>query len=422
MNITDLARGVVTGIRVGGPVVLALSLLLLVVQAVSTGGRARFHLAWRSLSGGRRSWVRSLTAGALIPTLGVTALSVSISLEREVRQGPNRMVQQLTAAAPAPVFWVLQAGTDHFMDESLLPARLTSRALAEPGMAVLWEQLERVSGRREPSDTALVLGLPTGEMAGPMSPRVDPAGARCQLVAGRCLLLPGQIITDASAYRIGAVLRLRNKNFTVVAHAASDYSLINRTVIFAGLDAFQASPGHTMPSYAVVVAGRGAQQRAARLAYDSGVAGQVQVLSSPTLLANNATFWAGNGTPLIMLMIVLTAAFCGVALYGGRRSLQHRERVAIGTLRALGVSASAACQIDLLRTLKATAVSGVIAWPAAIVIIAVTDSGMIGFHAFITPLMVLAAAGVIVAAESLSTGLLLLRLRRVSVTEAIAGT
>lgn len=422
VDLTAIAEVVVGAVRTLGPYVLAAALALLASQLLSTSGRARLTLAVRGLSGQRRPIPLRLVAGTLIPTLGVAALAVSLSLEKEVREGPNRMLAQLQGGVPDDeLAWVLQRGTGHFMDDSRLPPAVT-RAVTETlpeRSALLYGQLAqiRASSQAQP-DTALIVASPA-DAAVTLAPLVDPETAECQLREGRCLLQPGQIVTDADRYPIGGSIGVRGQQLTFVAHALKPYSLINRVVAFAHSTLFSGLAEGASPAYAALVVGPDAQQVAQDAVAASGAAGSVEVLTPAQLRAENARFWAGNGTPLLMLMILLSGSFCGVALYGARRAMQEREHVVIGTLRALGLRPGQTSTVDLLRTLIATTIAVIFAWPLAAALIWITGQGMIGFHAQMPALTVIASAGLIVLANALGTLVLWLRLRSQSVMTSI---
>lgn len=238
--------------------------------------------------------------------------------------------------------------------------------------------------------------------------------------AGRCALREGQVVADGDLYPVGTRLTVREHKLLVVANTTEPYSLINRAVLFTSNEAFRKADGELEAPYALLVGGPDAQQRAERLVAAAGVRTQTEVVSPARLRSENSRFWAGNGTPLLLVVIALSSSFCGVALYAARRALQEREQVILGTLQALGLRPDQVSLVDLLRALLATGVAAVAAWPVAAVIVSFTNAGMLGFHAPVTVSMPVAAAGLIVLANVVGTGVLWLRISRRSVTESLA--
>lgn len=418
LDITSLSLALIGAVRTLGPTVAALGFGFLVLQSASVRGRARLMLGFRGLSGRRVSPARRAVAGTLVPLLGIVALTVSLSLEQEVRLGPNRMIEQLQGDTDgASASWILQRGSGHFMNDSRLSQALAGAVGTDPRVLPLYEQLAFVEPERQPADTALVLGLAPSAAA--LSPLVDTSTARCRVQEGRCALDRSQVVVDPTQYRIGTRMVIRGHEVTVAAHTRKPYGLINRVVVFADPSVLAVN-GQPAPLYALVVIGPDSRARAQTLLAEAGAEGEAEVLSSDQVTTENARFWAGNGTPLVLLMITLSGIFCGVALYAARRALQERERVISATLRALGLRPGQAAQVDLLRALIATALAGLAAWPIAAAIIAFTNQGMIGFHASVTPTMVAAAVGLIVGSSVLGTVVLWARMRTASIVTALS--
>lgn len=418
MTLTNVARLLIGAVRNGGPVLVAFALVALAVDLTSRAGRTRLLLAHFGLSEAQPSGLRRIVAGTLVPALGVAALCVSLSLEQEVREGPNRMIDSLAQGHLSDTAWVLQRGTNHFMNDSRLPSSLATAAQSDPAAYPLWEQLATVASA-ERSETGLVLGIADKAGPSPLSPTVNPATATCRLVQNRCELSSGQAVADRAVFRVGARVLVRDRQITVVANTSQPYSLINRAVIFLNASDFTRTDGSQEDPYAVVLSGPDAGQRATRLVNSVGLNSSVQVVAGDTLKAENATFWAGNGTPLLLLVICLSGAFCGVALYAARRATHRREHVPLGTLQALGLCVVDVCRIDLLRTTLAILVATILGAPVAYLLLGVVNAGMLGFHAEVTPMFLLSASGLLIFASVLGTGMMYLRIRHLSVVEAI---
>lgn len=425
MTLTDLARAVLGGVRLIGPILVGVAVTVLVLDILSTPGRTRLRLAHAGLSRRARSRLRRLLGGTLVPALGIAALTVSLSLEHEVREGPNRMIDQLQAGAGnwQPT-WILQRGTSHFMDDSRLPDAVLTAARADSSGAAhaVWEQLATVQKVSGTADTGLILAVPAADRTSPLRPAVDPETARCTVVQSTCVLQPGQAVTDSSVAPVGSRLQVRGQFLTVIANTRMPFSLINRAVVFTDVSLFTRTNGTMDPAYAVVVGGPGSLRHGAELARASGRSDAVEVLTGAQVKANNATFWAGNGTPLLLLVISLSALFCGVALYAARRAFHHRERTSTGTLQALGVSLPQICRIDTMRATLVCLIAAIAATPLAYAILRGVDAGMLGFHATLTAVYVLSAAGLLILANGLGTGVMYLQLRRVPLVETMGET
>lgn len=421
MDITSLSKALIAAIRDAGPIATVAAIAAILASLLTAPGRARVRLSLTGLAGVTRGsgWRRAASA-VLVPGLAVSVLSVSLALEQEIRTGPNRVIDQLAAPARTAggIAWVFERGTSHFMDDSRIPGAGAVITDPEPGRWPFWSQLAIVRYGSDDQAGLLFATPATADTASPLAPVVDTASARCTLRNGRCALEPGQAVTDADLAPIGAHLVIRGRTLTVVAHSRRPVSLLNRAVVFVPLDLFTQPGGIQTEPYGLVVAGPDAMGRAKRLAASMP---DTEVLTQQQLLNANSRFWAGNGTPLVLLIIALSALFAGTAMYASRRAIQEQARVSIGTLRALGLTPGRAALVDLCRAFLVALAAGVIAAPIAIGLTAAANAAILGFHASVTPLMVLAAIGVVVVSDVLGTVVLWRYLRRASIVEAISG-
>jgi len=418
VNITTWAQAVVTAIRWVGPVFVGLALLLLGVYLASSTGRARIRLALRGLKGKRRMLARSLLAGTLVPALGAMALAVSLSLESEIRDGPNRVLVQLSGLADSSrVAWILEKGTGHFMDDSSLATMQHISGTYSANIIPFWSQLALVdTPRGQLAGLVVALPIPSGSLV--FGPLVNASTAKCSLVRDRCRLGAGQAITDGNAASVGKHITIRGQQLTVAANPDQPVSMLNRAVVFVAPSLFQLSGGSMAAPYGAIVGGPNPAQEA-RAYVDLHHIQNFEILTESQLEANNSAFWAGNGTPLILMIITLSALFSGVALYAGRRASLEQARVELGTLRTLGLSAWHACAVDLCRALIKALVGSVLAWPFAVALINVTDAQIFGFHGELTAPTMAAGCGVIIAANIFGTMAMWQVLRRSSIVEAI---
>ena len=170
---------------------------------------------------------------------------------------------------------------------------------------------------------------------------VDAATARCRVTANACALADGEAVTDDDVAPVGSTVTLRGRPLRVVAHTAKAASLLNRAVVFVTPAAFDRSDGSREPPFAAVAAGG-----PGRSALDAARAGErtpdeLAVSSTAQIADANRRFWAGNGTPIMLILILLVMVFGGVAFYASREALHEQARAEIATLLAIGVPARA---------------------------------------------------------------------------------
>lgn len=415
VDVTQVARSTVDLVKEVGPVVLAAGLALSVAGLLRRAGRTELRLALRGLVGGRRPWPRQLVLGLAIPMLAVASLSVSLALEHELRNGPNRMVQRLAGPGAAHAQWLLQTGTNHFMNDSRLPAGLATDARRAPATVTVWSQLADVVDGAGHRSTSLVLARAggTGDRGTPFA--VVTATARCVLHDRGCAPGPGQAIVDADLASPGDVLHVRDHTLRVVANFAQPASLLNRAVVAVHDSAFDLPDGTRERPYAII-----APTAASAAALVRRIAGRpdraaVQLRSTASIQAANATFWAGNGTPILLILILLIVAFGTIAYFTARRAAQEQAKPALATMLALGVMPGVLARAELARTLVSTLVAGAVALPLACAIVDLADSQILGFHAAVSLRMVLASMGMMVFVAAITALLLYSRVRTLEI-------
>ena len=420
VDVTELARDSVATLSATGPIALALTCAALAVVVATPRGRSAWMLGRRGLHGRRPSARRQLLMGLAIPLIAVTSTSVSLGFERELREGPNRVLFQLVGGDGRELSWLMQADTRHFMNDSRLPSTAVTSLRRSPGAALYWSQLSDMTPRTGNPITALIIARsgPGGRGSAPAP--VDRATARCQVRANACALADGEAVTDDDVAPVGATVTLRGRPLRVVAHTAKAASLLNRAVVFVTPAAFDRSDGSREAPFAAVAAGA-----PGRAALDAARAGQpapdeLAVSSTAQIADANRRFWAGNGTPLMLILILLVMVFGGVAFYASRKALHEQARAEIATLLAIGVPPRVLGAAELARTAISACVAALIGGPLAVAIVAVADSQILGFHAAVELDMVAASAGLMVVAgigALVGTGL---RLRRANLAEAMA--
>jgi hypothetical protein len=286
-----------------------------------------------------------------------------------------------------------------------------------------WSQLSDLTPRTGRPITALIIarsGFGRDGVRGSAPVPVDSATARCRVVAHACALRAGEAVTDDDVAPVGAALTLRGRRLRIVAHTAKATSLLNRAVVFVTPAAFDRSDGSREPPFAAV--GAGARGRAALDAIRARAAtpGELAVSSTAQIADANRRFWAGNGTPIMLILILLVMIFGGVAFYASRKALHEQARAEIATLLAIGVPPRVLAAAELVRTALSACVAAVVGGPLAIAIVALADSQILGFHATVKPVMVAASAGLMVVAGIGALAGTGLRLRRANLAEAMA--
>ncbi len=420
VDVTELARDSVAALSAIGPVALLVTCVALAVVVATPRGRSAWMLGRRGLHGRRPSARRQLMMGLAIPLIAVTATSVSLAFERELREGPNRVLFQLVGGDGDDLAWLMQADTRHFMNDSRLPASAVDRLRRSPGAALYWSQLSDITPRTGRPITALIIARSAPGGRGSLPASVEPATARCRVTAQACALRSGEAVTDDDVAPVGATVTLRGRRLRIVGHTAKPASLLNRAVVFVTPATFDRAGGTREAPFAAVATGpRG------RAALDAVRAGQsptdaLAVSSTAQIADANRRFWAGNGTPLMLILILLVMIFGGVAFYASRKALHEQARAEIATLLAIGVPPRVLGTAELARTALSACVAAIIGGPIAIAIVALANSQILGFHAAVQPLMVAASAGLMVAAGIGALAGTALRLRRANLAEAMA--
>jgi hypothetical protein len=423
VDVTEFARDSVSALSATGPIALALTCAALAVVVATPRGRSAWMLGRRGLHGRRPSARRQLLMGLAIPLIAVTSTSVSLGFERELREGPNRVLFQLVGGDGRELSWLMQADTRHFMNDSRLPSMAVARLRRSPATVLYWSQLSDMTPRTGHPITALIIARSGGGRDGVRESApvpVDAGTARCRVTASTCALTDGEAVTDDDVAPVGATVTLRGRRLRVVAHTAKAASLLNRAVVFVTPAAFDRSDGSREAPFAAVAAG--GPGRAALDAVRAGQAApdELAVSSTAQIADANRRFWAGNGTPIMLILILLVMVFGGVAFYASRKALHEQARAEIATLLAIGVPPRVLGAAELVRTAISACVAALIGGPLAVAIVALADSQILGFHATVELDMVAASAGLMVVAgigALVGTGL---RLRRANLAEAMA--
>lgn len=425
IDIPAVSKAAIDGLYlIALPVVLAA--LAFVVHARIGGGLAaktRWLVAVRGLSftsaAHAQSWRRFL-AGTMVPFMAASALIVALAIEREVRDGPNRTIDTLAGSVDdtGNLYWILQRGTGHLMNDSRLDQttvdQIMTAAPTSPGIEGVqpfYAQLALLehAGR---SITGFVFAAegPDG-VPSVLSPTTD--SGHCVLIERRCRLADNEVIVDSGdGVAIGDELQVRGRAFTVVGHSDEPRSLLNRTVVFAGMDGYRRVTGTDQPDgYGLLVSAQNIQA-AQQLVSAAGAAETTEILSTQALREENSRFWTGNGTLLVLLLVLIIVGFAAAALYAGRRAEQERSIVTQGVLRALAITPRGSTHVDLLRALLTTLKAVPPAVPVALAFVYIANFAIIGFRAAVSVQMVLAAAALLVLSSGLAGGVAARRFAR----------
>ena len=389
VDLTELSRNVIDVLAWVGPWLTGLTLAGFALMAVNKRSRARLLLAGRGYQhkGGPR-W-RLWIAGTLIPLVGLTALATAFAIEAEIRNGPNRMAAGLESLVPPTEgerFWVLEAGTDHFMNESVVGDGVFDHP-GEASLAAFTLDLASIQADGNDRVTGLVLGP---GRAGPLvSPRIS-GDSECERAADRCELRPGELVADPDdGYQLGQSLHIRGETYRVVAYFDRPMSLLNRSVVYA-----IPPRGSAQAAFGFVV------DAPNRQVVEAAVAGQgLQVLSTDELRERNSDFWAGNGTPILMLLILMIAVFGGSAIFAGQRAEHAAVRPVFRTVRSVGLTSIEAAQVDLARGLLRVLIPAPLAVVVSCLAIGLLNHVILGFHASVEAGTVTAALGVVILAS-----------------------
>lgn len=391
LDVPQLVTLVVRVLLVAAPAVVVLAGLFIVRPLVMGGvaGRKRIRLSFRGLAHGGGE-LRTVGRLVILPVVGLTALTVSFGIEQEVREGPSRVIEGMTNRKPTS--WVLQSGTDHLMNVSVIP---------EPIATATIEAVRRAGFEAAPFYASLA-SIDTGErvvtghvFAAPPQARMNPVpveGHGCQSPDGSpCVFASDDhaLVDSANGIDVGDRLRIRGESFEVVGYSSTPRSLINRLVVYVSVGGFARVEGSLEP-YGLLVAGEQGQ------VLDVVDDNSLQVLSSAEVREANEDFWAGNGTPLLLLLIGLISLFAATSTYLGQRAEHEQNRVVLGTLWAIGLTRNQMIEVQLVRSLMAVLCAAPIAWLASGVLLRAANQSILGFSADRTLRHLLAASALLV--------------------------
>ncbi len=406
LDVTTIVRTVMRVATIGGPILVGCAFFVILRPLVAgKGGRWRFKLAIRGVEPMSSRW-RQLVAGTLVPVVGLVALNVSFAIEEEIREGPERAIEGLVAATHGEASWVLQAGTQHFMNDSRIPngsADTLIQLAADSGIAAgafeaVFSQIQ-IKGRVV---TSHIFSAPEGS---PLLPNLQ------SCIREDCRIGERGVIADAGeGIPVGSTVSIRGHTFDVVAHSTAPRSLLNRAVFYVTPEGFRRFDAPNETRYGVVIAADRSVTEA--LVAEAGLSDSTDVQTTADLLEANRTFWTGGGTPLVLILISMVGILGGASLYAARREEQEHHRELLGTMWALGLTRPATIEIDLIRAVTKVLLGALAAIPIAWLIVQAMNAAVLGFNAVMRPAHVFASAGVFLLAAGSGVAVMAWRLRQ----------
>ncbi len=397
--------------------------------------QSKLRLANRGLDYNNKNRLQSAFAGTLIPAIGAIALTTSFSIEEEIRTGPNRVISAIEADISdqddnRDLYWVLQDDTDYFMNTSSISfddkkeqKNFFAQAENNNELDILpfhldLTEIDMPQNHRHNHQPALVIGAPSEDKTTPSPIYPETETSDCMKAENSCVLESDELIIDTNeGINIGDTITVRGEEYNVAGLAKDSRSLLNRLAVFTsqeGVERFRKSDDNSYYGLAVEAE---SLEDIEELLQEFGMDDSQEILSTEELLDNNSEFWEGNGTTLMMLLIMNISAFGGISMYERKRAEQEYNRSDIATLRSLGMSVKDIAQIDFARATITTAKASIPVMPVSYVVSEMSNVGIAGFNSEIDSAMVAGAAGTILTAKTAGVALLTKRLRKISPAE-----
>lgn len=428
-DITEIGRGFIDFAELTSPLLVTGAAAHVASLATSRDRKTQLNLAWRGLSGSdSMSFKKAVVAGSLLPALGIGALSTALMIEDGIHEGANRNINSINDSVmsnspQAQVTWFLQSGTHHFMNDSeisqdtfdTIQSEVEDRA--DGGSVVVAFQRDLVTLPTIYSDNqaSMIISVDANGPGIEVLPQVQVESATCDVVNGTCRLDSNEIIVDeGEGFEVGDSIKIRNQDYTVVAHPENKQSLVNRLIAYTGGDA-----SVTSEDYYGFVSVSAAPDSVAGLVEELDRDKSIEALTTDEFLSANEDFWAHNGTPLLILLIGDIAIFGGATFASTKRFEQERNAAVTATLQAIGMTKMQLAEQELARN-TITTMKGVI--PGAIGALATTkfiSSALPGFEGKLTPGMIFGSTGLILAVQGLTTARAIRQTNKRSPVEAM---
>ena len=428
IDISTIGRTFIDAAEAVSPVALGGAGLGLAAMTRNRPGRTNLQLAWRGLAPNKHNAAKRLVAGAMLPALGIGAISNALMIESAIHKGANPNIistdRDVTAQYPGKqLIWNMEAGTHHFMDDSQLSHTTFGRVEQAiesgdyPGVVAaqpFYRDLVTIPTKFSGNQAGMVFSVPAaGDKPSPMLPTVK-AGAECKVVDERCALKPNEIIIDeGEGFKVGDTVKIRDHEFTVVAFPKEDQSLVNRLIAYTGVDEAENQDKNYFGFASVV----DSKEAATKMIADLGLTDQLDQETTPEFLEANDDFWYHNGTTLLFLLIADITLFGGATFATMSKNEQERNTSVIATMRAFGTTDR---QLVIQQQARAAIMTGKGIIPGAggaVAATAVINKALVGFHGETSPKMIAGAAGIILLTKAGATAKNMRSMRNESIVE-----
>ncbi len=408
-DISKFGRDFIDIAEVGGPILLAAGAVELGVMSSSRPGRKNLKLAWTGLAENKYNSFQKVAAGALLPTLGIWAISNALMIEDGIHRGANPNIvtinDSLTTKYPESIVsWGTQKGTHHFMNDSHVSHNTVSKVNSAlqsgqypnvSGVQPYYRDLVTIPTPFSDNQAGMVFSVGGGSEPSPMLPEVK-SGANCRVVMNKCNLGPDEMIIDENeGFKVGDEVEIRDHKYRVVAFPKEDQSLVNRLVAFTGVDEKQLKDNDY---FGFVTVAKSAED-VKHMIQDLGVGDKIDQQSTQEFLDANDDFWYHNGTTLLFLLIGDITLFGSASFASMKRFEQERDRPTTATINAIGGTNRQLAQQAFARSIVLTGKGIVPGAAIAVISTELINKILVGFHGETDPKMVGASAGIILASQ-----------------------
>lgn len=414
IDIAAVGRDLIDAAEVGGPVLLGAAGLHLGLLGTTRPGRKDLQLARRGLNSNNHGVLRRVAAGALLPAIGVGALTNALMIEQGIHKGADANIvsidRGITTQFPnKKIMWDMENGTSHFMNDSQITHEQFSRVQTAissgkyPGVygaQPFFRDLVTIPTRFNGEQAGMVFSLSgLGDKPSPALPEVKP-GALCKIVDERCNLKPNDIIIDENeGFKIGDEVDIRGHKFNVVAFPKQDQSLVNRLIAYTGVDEEKVKDRNYFGFITLV----DSEEEAKKMMAGIGISNQLDQETTAEFIDANNAFWFHNGTTLMFLMIADISLFAGTTFAAIKNFEHERNLPVIATMKALGTSARQLAVQQYARSSMITAKGVIPGFAGAAVATEAINKNLVGFHGETTWQMAGAASGLVLLTQFAAT-------------------
>jgi hypothetical protein len=348
--------------------------------------------------------IRAVMAGTLAPAVGVALLSTAIGMENDVRTGPNRaqeaMAELFEIEDPESAYVMLQAGTRHTSNHSLLPANAVEdfEEALERDAGASAAPFSMSLGFSQDVDDVFLLGVPGEE-------NQDQEGYTATVDGGESM-------------DVGDTVEVRGQEVEIVGHNEDPLSYLNRLTFIMPeeqlTDLLQLPEG----AHSGIVISAEDRQMVEEAMRVAGISDIAELQSFAEFVKSNEDFWRGNGTPILTMLTFLVAGSYAVSMAHSKGQDFEKNKKTLSVIRATGGRIGDLRSLELLRSEIKTLIALPLGYLASIAALDGVNDTNVGFHADVFgPDKAIQAAGLIMAAQYFATYRQLQRIRRLSATE-----